>query len=442
MEFIDRQKEIEHLKDIERRSAVTSQFTVVSGRRRIGKTALVLKAYEDIPLLYFFVTRKAEAELCPAYMQIISDTLGIPVMGTVTKFSDVFEYVMRLATDRHLTVVIDEFQDFFRVNPSVFSDMQRIWDKYKDSSHINLIVCGSVSTLLNKVFRDRKEPLFGRQTDMMALGSFSPSVLIEILGKHKPGYSPEDLLALYLLTGGVAKYVEMFVDRGCLDMHSMMSEVFTPDSFFLSEGKAVLIEEFGKDYGMYFSILSLVAQGHNARNELEDILRAKNLSGYLNRLIEDYGLLRKRQPLFEKTANKNVRYAIGDKFLSFWFRYIYKYDYIIEAGAIRKLQEIVEQDYTTYSGRILEDLFRDMLKESGEYTRIGYWHDRSGNNEIDIIAADDLSKTVKFFEVKRQRKEIDLNALRAKADVFLHAAKTGYMRYDKQYIGLSLEDMA
>ena len=113
---------------------------------------------------------------------------------------------------------------------------------------------------------------------------------------------------------------------------------------------------------------------------------------------------------------------------------------MIEAGGKDKLKQIVLKEYKTYSGLVLEDFFRDAMKESGQYTRIGYWHDRKGENEIDIIAVDDISHSITFFEVKRQEQSIDLSILRAKADRFLEA--TGrYSRYRKEYKGLSIDDM-
>ena len=95
---------------------------------------------------------------------------------------------------------------------------------------------------------------------------------------------------------------------------------------------------------------------------------------------------------------------------------------MIEAGGKDKLKQIVLKEYKTYSGLVLEDFFRDAMKESGQYTRIGYWHDRKGENEIDIIAEDELSKTLSFVEVKRQEPNIDHAILRSKASLILLSA--------------------
>lgn len=439
MRFFDREREIASLRNMGSLSLKAAQFTVLTGRRRIGKTSLVLNAFSDAPLLYFFVARKAESELCQGYARQLGQMSGLPVIGEVSRFSEVFRYVMEMAKAKPVTLMVDEFQEFLKINKSVYSDMQDIWDRNKQDSKINLIVCGSVNSLMNKLFRDKKEPLYGRQTAMMKLKPFTTSVLKEIIAEYNPSYSNEDLLALYLLTGGVAKYVEMFVDRGILSWADMLDAVFERDSYFLDEGKAMLVEEFGRDYGMYFTILSLIAQGHNTRGDIEGMLKTQ-VGGYLSKLIGDYELVAKRQPLFEKSPNKNVHYAIGDKFLNFWFRYIYKYDYMLEIGANDKLRQLAGKNYFTYSGQVLEAWFRDKLAETGGYTRIGYWHDRRGENEIDIIAVDDLERRAEIYEVKRQARDIDLAVLRAKADAFLKT--TGQLKgYEIRFGGLSIEDM-
>lgn len=439
MRFFDRDKEIEKLRNIRKLSHQVAQFTVVTGRRRIGKTSLVLNAYKDEPLLYFFVSRKVESELCAEYAAEIEGKLGVPLLGNPSRFAEVFEYLMKLAHERHFTLVIDEFQEFYRVNKAVFSEMQKIWDLHKDGARINLLVCGSVNSLMNRIFRDKKEPLYNRQTQKISVHPFAPSVLRSILNEYAPGHSNEDLLALYLYTGGVAKYVELLIDRGCFTAFAMLDNIIQEDSPFIDEGRSMLIEEFGRDYTVYFSILSLIAQGHTTRGDIEDILK-KEIGGYLTRLEDDYGLIHKAQPMFESSPRKNVHYQIQDNFLRFWFRFVFKYNYMLEIGAYGKLKEIISRDYDTYSGLVLEEFIRQQLAESGQYTRIGTWHDRRGENEIDIIAADELNKSVEFIEVKRQQRNIDLSILRAKADVFLNTTKK-FGRYEINYRGISLDDI-
>ena len=346
---------------------------------------------------------------------------------------------MELSQSRSFTLVIDEFQDFFRVNKAVYSEMQNIWDEYEKTSKINLVVCGSIFSLMQKIFKNKKEPLYGRNTEELKVRPFGPSVLKQIMSDAKPEYCKEDLLALFTFTGGVPKYVAQLVDDGALDREAMIKHIINPNSTFLNEGKNNLIEEFGKDYGIYFSILSCIARGKNTRSEIEDMI-AKEVGGYLTNLCEEYELISKRQPLFEKSANKNVRYELDDVFYCFWFRFIFKYNYILEIENYTKLQEIVMRDYNTFSGLMLERYFHCVAMESGDFTRLGRWWDRRGENEIDMIAEDELSDNVTFYEIKRQANEISIGLLKQRVEVFLQATHE-FKKYDISYKGLSMDDM-
>lgn len=439
MRFFDRTEEIASLREIRMMAAKSAQFTVVTGRRRIGKTSLVWKAYEDAPVLYFFVARKAEGDLCEDYRTEIENKLGIPMIGNPERFIDIFEYLMKLSESRPITLFIDEFQEFFRVNKSVYSDMQRVWDIYSPKAHINLIVCGSIFSMMTKIFKDRKEPLYNRQTRFMTVKPFTPAVIREILATCNPAWTPEDLLALYTFTGGVAKYVQLLMDAGATTKKAMLDYIVRADSIFLSEGKAVLIEEFGKDYGVYFSILSAIARGKTSRPEIESVV-GRQISGYLTRLESEYEIISRRQPLFEKSPAKNIRYMIEDNFFNFWFRFIYKYSYMLEIENYESLKAIIDRDYETFSGLMLERWFRRVLIEQHAWTRLGGWWDRKGENEIDIVAENELEEKATFFEVKRKAANIDLALLESKAAAFLRA--TGAFRgYALSYKGLSMSDM-
>ena len=439
MRFFDRTEEIASLHEIRAAAKENAQFTVVTGRRRVGKTSLVWKAYEDEPILYFFVARKAEGDLCRDYLSEIENKLGIPTMGRAEHFAEIFEFLMRLSAERPITLFIDEFQEFFRVNKSVYSDMQRIWDIYSPKARMNLIVCGSIYSMMTKIFRDKKEPLYNRQTRFMTVRPFKPTVLKEILSVYHPGYTAEDLLALYSFTGGVAKYVRLLVDSGATTKDKMLNHIVKADSIFLGEGKAVLIEEFGKDYGVYFSILSAIAGGRTSRAEIESVI-GREIGGYLTKLENEYEVIAKKQPFFEKSSTKNVRYVIEDNFFTFWFRFIYKYSYMLEIENYDSLKTIIRQDYETFSGLMLERYFKNVLIEQHAYTRIGGWWDRKGENEIDIVAENELNNEAAFFEIKRKASNIDIKILEKKAAAFLRA--TGrFNGYSVSYKGLSMDDM-
>lgn len=210
MKFYNREDELKSLKEV-RQLAFTdySRFTVMTGRRRIGKTSLILKACEDTPTVYLFVSRSNEAMLCSKFAKTVNRSLGVFVPESVNSFADIFEMLMNFGRTMAFNLVIDEFQEFFYINPSVYSEMQDLWDRYRKETHVNLIVSGSVYTLMHRIFQDAKEPLYGRTDQMIKLQPFSLSVLKEILLDYNPDYTNDDLLALYTFTGGIPKYIEM-----------------------------------------------------------------------------------------------------------------------------------------------------------------------------------------------------------------------------------------
>ncbi|MDR1884078.1 MAG: ATP-binding protein [Prevotella sp.] len=439
MKFYNRENEIRRLHEIRTQSIENAQFTVVTGRRRVGKTQLLLKAAEGRPTLYFFVSRKAEAFLCDDFGQEIVEKLQIPMLGNVSSFSRLFKFLMQLSTTQSFNLIIDEFQEFLNINPSIYSDMQRDWDTLKAQSKMNLLVCGSVHSLMHRIFEDYKAPLFGRATHFLQLKPFKVSVLKAILAENNPNFTPEDILALYAFSGGVAKYVQLFVDNKALTLKKMLDLMLREDSFFVADGKSMLIEEFGKDYAVYFTILSAIARGENTRGKIESVV-GKEVGGYITRMENDYGLLSKTTPLFAKSETKNVRYVIEDNFLTFWFRFIYKYSHIIEIKQFGELRKIIERDYATFSGKVLEKYFRDKFIEQGGITKIGGYWDKSGENEIDLIVLNEIEKKAQIIEIKRNEKQIRYNILKEKATSML--AKTERLKgYNIEYKGLSMVDM-
>lgn len=439
MRFYNRETELERLKQIQQLSLENAQFTVLTGRRRVGKTQLLLKSTEGQPTLYFFVSRKAELFLCQDFVDEISNKLQIPILGSVQNFSSLFKYLMQLSATRSFNLIIDEFQEFLNINPSVYSDMQRDWDTLKEQSKINLLVCGSVHSLMYKIFEDYKAPLFGRATNIMRIKPFQVSVLKLILFDNNPNYTSEDLLALYAFSGGVAKYVQFFVDNKALNINKMLDFIIKEDSSFVADGKNMLIEEFGKDYAVYFTILSAISRGENTRAKIEAVV-GKEIGGYLTRMENDYSLISKSVPLFSKSETKNVRYVLQDNYLTFWFRFIYKYSYMIEINQFAELRKIIERDYTIFSGKVLEKYFREKFIEQGGITKIGGYWDKSGENEIDLIVLNDNEKTAQFIEIKRNEKHIRYNLLNEKSANML--VKTRELKsYKINYLGLSMEDM-
>ena len=94
MKFFDREHEIAELRRIRDMAVESSRFTVLTGRRRVGKTELIAEAFSDRPYIYFYVSRKTLVDLCDDFRMIAEKALGRTIPGGVRRFSEIFRFIM------------------------------------------------------------------------------------------------------------------------------------------------------------------------------------------------------------------------------------------------------------------------------------------------------------------------------------------------------------
>lgn len=446
MRFFDREKERERLLFLKRQSEQDcSRMTVLIGRRRIGKTMLIRHTFTEEELIYLFVARKSEADLVSSYATLIREK-GYYIPDGMTRFTQLLQYIFELGKSQTLTIAIDEFQEFDNINPSVFSDMQNLWDTYKEQTKVNLVISGSAYRLMQKIFMDKDEPLFNRADAIIRLQPFNLDVQKEILADYNPKYTPDDLLALYMITGGVPKYIAWLMDTNCTTKDEMYTEFFSENSHFIEEGRTLLVSEFGKNYGVYFSILQEIAMGNTTQAQIEAKLGGISIGGYLKQLEETYTLIRRVRPIFAKQQGKTIQFKISDLFLRFWFRHVEKNRSLVEIQNFEGLLRIAQMNYTTYSGMVLEDYFRQKLAESGEWREIGTWwqtraihyQDKQIDAEVDIVALSLIGKQALIAEVKRQYEQYEHELFMTKVQYLKQKELCGYTLQTKL---LTLENM-
>lgn len=436
MKFYDRKTELALLEQNRLQAEKQSFFTLLVGRRRVGKTSLLMESVNGKKYLYLFVSRKNEQLLCAEFQQLASDVLGLQIYGQTTQFKTLFEQLLIFSGTNHFTLIIDEFQEFNNINQAIFSEIQNLWDRYKNETHMHLIVCGSVYSLMHKIFEDAKEPLFGRIQSKIKLQPFHVDTLQQMLLDFTPNPQADDLLCLYMITGGVPRYVSLLLDAGAVSKDLMLKYVTRVDSPFVSEGKDLLVSEFGKDYGTYFSILQLIADGKTSQPEIDSVV-GKNVGAYLVNLEKEFDFLQKRKPLFSKPGSRNNKWFINDLFLRFWFRFIFPNVYLYEMNKTHLLYDFLQTNYDQYSGYALERYFADKISISEDITGIGSWWDKKGENEIDLIALNSFTKKAIIAEIKRNQEKISPDRLKAKA-----ACLTPFLNgYEVEFKMLGLRDM-
>ena len=419
MRFFGREIELKELRKVRELSQERSRFTVLTGRRRVGKTELSREAFDDgkTPYLNLPITRQPEVTLCAQLQEEAERVLHLGIHGTCTRFGELFRELIKEAERRPYTLVIDEFQEFDRTNPGVYGDIQHIWDEYHNKTKLNLVVNGSVNRLMNKIFFDDSQPLYGRNTGTLMLKPFGPSLLKEIFRCYKPDYTNSDLLALWTVSGGVARYVDMMMSAHAFTKAEMLEEIFSPLSAYIPEGRTILADEFGSDYGTYFTLLAAISAGQTTSAELKNLLGTE-VGGFLAKLEDQYSIVEKKQPIFGKPTSKNAHFQVDDCFFRFWFRFVHKLSYLNELGRRDRMRDIAERDFDVFSGYALERYFTAKIVEEKGCTRIGSWWDRKGENEIDIVSEDEIAETLAFYEVKIDASRFDATRLAEKVEAF------------------------
>jgi len=251
MRFYDRISELNALERVHKLVSDTARLSVITGRRRIGKTRLIRTFCEDKKSLYFFISRKSEELLCDEFTAYIQETLGIKPHGRINRLIDILRFLFDFAKSESLVIVLDEFQELLQINPGFFSDFQNLWDNQKANSKLHIIVSGSVYSMMYKLFMDYGQPLYGRADLVLNLQAFPIQTLHEILAETNE-YNADNLLSCYILTGGIPRYIEILKDNQALSKEKSIDYVFSAHSIFAEEGRNLLIEEFGRDHGVYF----------------------------------------------------------------------------------------------------------------------------------------------------------------------------------------------
>lgn len=433
--FYNRQTQLHALQVISNNIAQSKgRLSIVVGRRRVGKTRLLNEAAKGITHihLYFFISRKSENALVTEFSDIIRKSLGTRFFQPES-LRDIFDYLFEYANHIPLTVVVDEFQDIERVNAGLFSDLQHLWDKQKNSTMMHLICCGSLYYLMTKLFKADKQPLLNRDDHFFKINPLKPSYIKAIM-QDEGKYSPENLLLWWCLSGGIPKYIEWVSNAGEYPVEALISD----SSPLIKEGIHRLVDDFGSEHRAYFDVLGAIAVGYNSRPKIESYLGV-GVGVNLEKLERDFDIIEKLKPITAKENSRDIRYKISDQFLSFWFRFIYGNRSAVEIENFDYVKRVIERDFDTYSGKQLEELFKFILIESKQFNHIGSYWDTKGEDEIDIIAIDDLNKKIVIAEVKRQYKRYSETKLIMKSKSVLQSIKKhGYVI---SYYGFSLDTL-
>lgn len=442
--FYGRSAELEQLESILRRRRWF--FARVSGRRRIGKTALIQQALQTVGsarVLYVQIPDSAPAGVLSAVADAM-DTFGIDGNrfarpATLLELAQTIGALARAGT----VVALDEFQYFSRKALREFSShLQAVVDELsRDAAEVagGLFVLGSLHTELVALLEDRDAPLYNRATDHIELGHLDVASVLSIMRAHAD-VTPEGLLFLWNLFEGVPEFYRDCFEQGVLrgSRRELLERMFflsssplrsEADNWFLSELR-----------GRYDVILKYVARHPGCANgDLVDHVRhvssesPEQVGGYLKILIEKYGMIEKRLPVFARAKAKKGRYYLRDNFLRSWLAALASPVSAINFRPVADLVARADQRLSDAEGFGLERLVGTLYEERsrkrlGDFSLTarmqGYWDRR--DVEIDLVAIDEDTRRIRFGTCKRSTTKLraDLDNCKGHIARFLSEHRT------------------
>jgi uncharacterized protein len=405
--FINRNKELQLLNDEYKKK--TASFTVIYGRRRIGKTSLIAEYIKDKPAVFFYATEMNLAYQLKEMAQLILDKINKPNLKGI-EFNDFDSLIMFLANnlpdDRKFILVIDEYQQLAKLDPSFSGMLQKNWDMHLKDKNIHLILCGSVfSMMLNEVL-SYSAPLYGRRTSNIHL----KAIPFSHIGDFIPSADKYDLMNIYASFGTVPRYLEIYNDELSFT-ENLRQNIFDRNSYLYNEARFLLKEEIS-DISTYFTILEIISCGDTKIGNIGKKIgeHSSYLTRYLQKLI-DLDIVEKEVPVLENNPLKSKlgRYRIKDQFVNFWFYYVYKNYSQLEIGNTEYVLKEVGSSFNekfvsfAYEQYVKESILNDPIKYLGFIPdKIGRWW--NNNEEIDLVAFD--NNNIAFIECKWQNQPV------------------------------------
>lgn len=445
--FIGRERELYSLNKLY--ASDRFEFVVIYGRRRVGKTAIITQFIRDKKAIYFMgVESNAKQNLENLSRNILECETGIQTENAFLSFQAALEYVFKMAERERLILAIDEYPYVARSFKSLASTLQLLIDKYKDTSKLMLILCGSSMSYMKDHVLSYKAPLYGRRTAQMKVMPFGFADTC----RYFNNFSDEDKALIYGIVGGTPQYLLQMDDR--LSVADNIKNTFLNPVSSLFEEPENLLKQEVREPALYNAVITAVATGASRMAEIstkvgEDTSVCTN---YLNNLMA-LGLIKKETPYGEKTSRKSL-YVIDDNLFRFWYRFVPENSSIIGRGAVDLAYKRIEPHLSDYMGKVFEEICKEYLwklllcgESPVEFHELGRWWGTDpsthGQAEIDIMGEQDKNCAL-FGECKWTNEKVDVGVLEklvGRSRLF-HYEKTQLYLFSKNGFTKGCMDMA
>ncbi len=431
--FVGREKELNILNNQFRSDKF--EFTVIYGRRRVGKTAIINEFIKNKKAIYFTgVESNAKQNLQNLSQSILSFEQGIPIESEFSSFQAALDFVFQKSLQERVVLVIDEYPYVAKSSNSLASTLQLLIDRYKDQSKLFLILCGSSMSYMEDHVLAYKAPLYGRRTAQIKVQPFE---FLEAC-KYFDNFSDEDKALAYGVVGGTPQYLLQINDK--ISLKDNIKNIYLNSASFLFEEPTNLLKQEVREPAIYNAIITAIANGASKLSEIATKVGEETsvCSAYIKNLIS-LEIIKKESPYGEKNSKKTV-YSIEDNMFRFWYRFVADNTSIISRGADELAYKKIEPYLSDYMGAVFEDISKQYLWSillRGDcpvnFTDIGRWWGTNPKTrkqeEIDIVGFENKT-TALFAECKWTNEKVDagvLDKLIERSNLFNHTEKYYYL---------------
>ncbi len=414
MIFVNRESEIQFLLD--RMKSDKAELVIVYGRRRIGKTELLRKAFKKEKAIYFVADLGADQDQRRRFSEALNLLYPNPLLQTEIppEWESLLRYIIEIGRKERVILMMDEFPYLCSSQPALPSILQRVWDEIGKDSKLYLILSGSLVSFMEREILGHKSPLYGRRTGQLLLHPLPLFALEEFFQR----YGPEERITTYAILGGVPAYLIQFSDKLSLPQN-IEKQILNPTAFLHDEVRFILMEEL-RDPKHYLSVLQSIAFGNIRMNDIVQRTGMERgpISKYLS-VLQDLRLIEREVPVTEKHPEKSRKgiYRLSDHFFRFWFRFVLPYkSRLIEEGGRKILEKEILPQLDHFTSQVFDkicvEILRHRVKEGKiklTYDSAGRWW--SGNEEIDLVAVEG-DHPVFAAECKWSKKPVGIDVLR------------------------------
>ncbi|MCF6309085.1 MAG: ATP-binding protein [Sulfurimonas sp.] len=404
--FVNREKELQILED--EYDSKDFRFSVLYGRRRVGKTTLLKKYIQNRPAIYFLVTLESVHIVLKRFKTIVADFFNDDFLRDIElkDIKQLFNYIASKDQKQKLIIIIDEFQYLTKIDKSIPSQFQYIVDEILKSSSIHLILCGSIISMMYEQTLSYSSPLYGRRTSAIKLEALK----FKYLDRFFENKTQNELIELYAVLYGVPKYLEIFKDTKNI-FTSIEKNILSTSAYLFDEPRYILQNEVNEPI-TYFTILETIASGEHKIGNIASKLNknVQNITSFMSKLIE-LDIIYKDVPVTEVNPEKSKKglYFIKDNFFRFWFLYVLNYKSQLELDNTKFVLAKIKENFSGYVAKTYEDISIEYTLHKYELLKCGRWWNK--NSEIDIVGVAEDYLVV--GECKYSNKKVGVDILKS-----------------------------